>query len=121
MPKTNLTSQQKKEVKKEINKEKEKLEEKLKKEEEKLHKKLFSHAINGAGKFKNEFSKSLNTAIVAAFGFLIALAWRDVISEWISAITSVNPVKGKLIEAIIITMLAVIGILLISKLIPKKE
>jgi hypothetical protein len=111
--KKELNLQQKKEVKKEVQKEKEKL-------EEKFHKRLFSHAINGAGKFKNEFSKSLNTAMIAAFGFLIALSWRDVISEWISEITSVSPVKGKLIEAIIITVVAVIGIILISKLIPKE-
>jgi len=60
-------------------------------------------------KFNLEIKKSMNTAIVAAFGFLMALAWRDVITEYINEITSISPVQGKLISAIIITLIGVIG------------
>ena len=60
-------------------------------------------------KFNLEIKKSMNTAIVAAFGFLMALAWRDVIIEYINELTSISPVQGKLISAIIITLIGVIG------------
>ena len=60
-------------------------------------------------KFNLEIKKSMNTAIVAAFGFLMALAWRDVITEYINELTSISPVQGKLISAIIITLIGVIG------------
>ena len=60
-------------------------------------------------KFNLEIKKSMNTAIVAAFGFLMALAWRDVITGYINEITSISPVQGKLISAIIITLIGVIG------------
>jgi ABC-type uncharacterized transport system YnjBCD permease subunit len=56
------------------------------------------------------------TAIVAAFGFLIALTWRDVITAWITKFSELSPVKGNLITAIIITIISVIGILIISRI-----
>lgn len=71
-------------------------------------------------KFKQEFNKSISTAIVAAFGFLIALVWKDVITEWVDTITSVSPVHGKLIEAVLVTLIAVIGILIVTKIFSEK-
>lgn len=68
-----------------------------------------------AKRFNLELKKSLNTAIVAAFGFLIALSWRDVITEYIGKITTLSPVQGKLISAIIITFIGVFGILIVAK------
>jgi hypothetical protein len=67
-------------------------------------------------KFKRELRKSLVTALVAAFGFLIALSWREVITLWIGKISAISPVKSSLVSAIIITIISVIGILIISKL-----
>jgi uncharacterized BrkB/YihY/UPF0761 family membrane protein len=64
---------------------------------------------------KNELKKSTNTAIVAAFSFLIALAWKDVITEYVNKITSVSPVQGTLISALIITVICVLGILITGK------
>ena len=74
-----------------------------------------------AKKFRQEIKKSMNTAIVAAFGFLIALAWRDVISEWVKKITEISPIQGKLIEALIITIIAVTGILIVTKIFSNSE
>ena len=66
-------------------------------------------------KFKNEFKKTTHTAIVAAFSFLIALSWRDLISEYIIQLTALSPIGGKWVSAIIVTFLGVLGILIVSK------
>ncbi len=66
-------------------------------------------------KFKRELKKSTTTAIVAAFGFLIALTWRDVISEGITKISQASPVQNSLISALIITVISVLGILIVSR------
>jgi hypothetical protein len=70
---------------------------------------------NSAIKFKKELKKSVNTALVAAFGFIIALSWRDVVTESVNKISELSPLKGKIIHALIVTLLSVIGILLITK------
>lgn len=67
-------------------------------------------------RFRKELFNSLNTAIVAAFGFLIALTWKDVITEAVSKIEQVSPMKGKLISAALITIICVLGILISTKL-----
>jgi len=64
--------------------------------------------------------KSTNTAIVAAFGFLIALSWRDLIKGHVETITGASPIQGQLIETIIITIIAVLGIMLATKFLSKK-
>ena len=67
-----------------------------------------------AKKFNNETKKALNTALIAAFGFLIALTWRDVITEYVNKLTAISPVQGKLISATIITLVGVLGILIVT-------
>jgi hypothetical protein len=71
--------------------------------------------------FRKEFRKSLTTGIIAAFGFLIALVWKDVITEFVNNITNKSPLQGKLISAIIVTGICVLGILIISKMNPKEK
>jgi len=71
--------------------------------------------------FEKELKRSISTAIIAAVGFILALAWRDVLTEYIETITSVSPIQGKLISALIITILAVIIILLVSHFLKVKE
>lgn len=92
-------------------------------EEKELTKKerLKLKAKAAAKKFKLELKKSISTAVVAAFGFLIALSWRDVITESISKIENLNPLKGGLISAIIITVISVIGILIVTKIFSVSE
>ncbi len=72
-------------------------------------------------KFRGEFKKSIITALVAAFGFLISLAWRDVIVEAVDKITALTPLHGKIISAIVITIISVIGILIITKVFSEKD
>ncbi|MAG50085.1 hypothetical protein CL621_00400 [archaeon] len=78
-------------------------------------------------KFRKAFRKHSITAIVAALGFLIALSWRDFISDTVNTIVSSLGVSEKLylyklLSAIIITILAIVGIMIISKLeIKEKE
>jgi hypothetical protein len=72
-------------------------------------------------RFNMELKKSLNTAIVAAFGFLMALVWRDVITEWVNEISASSPVKGKLITAIIVTLISVLGIMIVTKFLSEKN
>jgi hypothetical protein len=86
-------------------------------ENEKLSKSqlLKLKAKQSALSFKRELKKSVTTALAAAFGFLIALSWREVITSWIEKISSFSPIKGNFISAILITIISVIGILLVSK------
>ncbi len=101
----------------------EKLEEKKEELEEeiKTQKKLTQKAKASAKRFNDEFKKSLNTAVVAAFSFLIALAWRDLITEYVSKATSFSPIQGHLITALIVTIIAVIGIIITTSLLTKEE
>ena len=59
--------------------------------------------------------KEVLTAIVAAFGFLIALTWKDVITEYVNTLVTFSPIQGKLISATIVTLIAVIGIIIVTK------
>lgn len=72
-------------------------------------------------KFLKEFKKQSAVAIVAAFGFLIALSWRDFITELVNKIVENLGVETslylyKLLVALIITAISIIGIVLASKL-----
>jgi len=78
--------------------------------------KLKLKAKNSAIKFKRELKKSVLIAITAAFGFLIALSWKELITEFVQNISRTNPLQGKLIETITITLISVLGILIITKL-----
>ncbi len=69
---------------------------------------------------RNETKKYTITAIVAGFGFLIALVWRDTIKEYVKILVtrlsiSGNPALVSLYTAIITTLIAVIGIMIITK------
>ena len=74
-----------------------------------------------ASRFRNEFKKAMLTAITAAFGFLIALVWRDVITEYVNIVAENSPVQGKLVSALIVTIICVIGIVLLSYLTAEKQ
>lgn len=56
--------------------------------------------------FRSELKKAFVTAIIAAFGFLTAFAWRDVASELVDKIETISPVQGKIITALIVTILS---------------
>lgn len=89
--------------------------EKIKAEE--IHEK----AKKGIHTFKKEFKKEMNTAILAAFGFLIALVWKDVITNWVNNISEQSPLHGPLISALGVTVICVLGIMLFSRILKNEE
>ncbi|MBT4334503.1 hypothetical protein HON86_00385 [Candidatus Woesearchaeota archaeon] len=70
----------------------------------------------GHSAYKKELKKTLLTTMVAAFGFLLAISWREVLGEYIAVVTSLSPVQGSLIEAGFITIIVVFGILIFTKI-----
>ena len=74
-----------------------------------------------AKEFNKEFRKAINTAIMAAFGFLIALVWKDVITEFVDGISQKSPVQGKLFSALLVTIICVFGILIVTKVFSEKQ
>ena len=77
---------------------------------QKVKDKLKAHA----GSLKSEFKKQTSTAIMAAFGLIIALSWKDVITFYVGKIEFVKE-YGLLATAVVMTIISVVGILLISK------
>ncbi len=74
-----------------------------------------------AQRFNKELKKALYAALIAAFGFLIALVWRDLIQSWVNKIASASPIKGQLISALIVTIICVLGILIVTRCLKEKE
>ena len=66
-----------------------------------------------------EIRKIVSTALITAFGLVIALTWQNVISQYAKEIIALSPIQGALISAIIITVLGIIGILIITSLFKK--
>lgn len=91
----------------------------LKKEISKL-KRIENKARTSALIFKDQFNKSLFTAIVTASGLILAFSWQAVISELISKFLPTTPYQSKLLQAIIVTFIVVIVILIFSRF-QKKE
>ena len=91
------------------------------KENEKLKREIIKLKLRESGKeFRKEFNRSANTAIIAAFSFLIALAWKDVITGAVEKIEELSPMKGTLVSALIVTFISVIGILITTKMLREK-
>jgi 23S rRNA pseudoU1915 N3-methylase RlmH len=95
------------------------LEEEIKILKEKTKKESHERVIAQASALKNEYKKHVSTAITTAFGLVIALVWKDVITILMPSITAPSllekyPVLASLYTAAIITAIAVIGILLVT-------
>jgi len=74
-----------------------------------------------AKRFNRELKKALYTAFLAAFGFLIALVWRDLIQVWVEKISATSPLHGQLISTLIVTFICVFGILIATRFLKVKE
>ena len=61
-----------------------------------------------AKRFSLEFKKTIDTALYTASGIIIAGAWKGVLDEWLGKI--ISPISGKIISALLITGICVIGI-----------
>jgi len=73
-----------------------------------------------AMEFRAQVRNSIVTALTAAFGFVIALFWRDAIQEGIDDILVSLNITGeaylyKVVAALIVTVIAVIGIMVVNK------
>ena len=126
-----LTAFQKKLVKKEVDKELKSAEKKIEKEveekvEARLHKKMAKELKKHSSFVASKFRDHATTAIIAALSFVIAIAWKDLIAKIIkeniklSAIET-YPYLAELYSAIIVTIVAVIGIIFISSWAVKKK
>ena len=93
--------------------------EELKNEKVKIS--LKERAKMHAREFNREFRIAVNTAVMAAFGFLIALVWKDVITEFVDKISSQSPVQGKLFSALIVTLICVLGIIILTRFFAEKN
>jgi len=67
--------------------------------------------------YKKEMKKAILTAIVSAFSFLIALSWRDFITNYIKMIS----IQSQFISVIVLTFLCVTGIYLTTKFFKEEE
>ena len=75
---------------------------------------------------EKETRKQVTTAVIAAFGFLIALVWKDAITlytnNFISFLKFPSPGSFQILyTAVITTFLSVIGIIVIGRINPTKE
>ena len=76
--------------------------------------------------FKHEVRKNTATALLAAFGFVIALVWRDAIKAGVDEILNAIGITGTgyiylIITALIVTVVCVAGILFFSRWSEKKQ
>ena len=83
-------------------------------ERREVGKMIASKALSHANTIKSEFKKQTSTAIMAAFGLIIALSWKDVITDLVDKIGFVKS-YGLLATAVILTIISILGILLVSK------
>ena len=79
-----------------------------------------------AKKLRKEFKKHIVTAIAAALGFLIALSWREPISNLTNYIINILGLQGEQIfyqflAAIIITIILVLALMIVVRWEVKEE
>jgi hypothetical protein len=76
--------------------------------------------ISASKKVKQEVRKNVAKAVLAAFGFMIALVWRDVVKEAVDKLIKIFSITGDgyvftLITAFVTTIVCVIGIIYFSR------
>jgi hypothetical protein len=91
-------------------------------EKVKPHKRIIEKTVA----FRNEFKNQVSTAMLAAFGFLIALVWRDFIEIIVKGSVSIEmlevyPYLAAFYTAVVVTVIAIIGIFLVSRWAKKEE
>jgi uncharacterized membrane protein YdbT with pleckstrin-like domain len=87
---------------------------------------FFEDTLEYAEKFHRKFRKQIVVSISAAFGFLIALSWREPISQLVDLMIKFSKLQGseiyiQLISATVVTIISVLGIMIISKWDVKKD
>jgi hypothetical protein len=91
----------------------------MKKKIKEVKRKVIEKTKNSANIFRKEFRERLILGITSALGFLIALTWREPLSEFISLIVKDLGIKQqiiyKFVSALIFTIIAVLILIFISK------
>lgn len=100
----------------EIKKQREEVRE-LKRERVTLHRDFKKYA----GVYVIETRRALATAILAAFGFLMALSWREYITELLNSVLGVGSVESSFVGAVVITLISVFGIIIVTRFLSVKE
>lgn len=101
-----LTKKQQEEVKKEVKRE-------LTKEiRERIHQETVF--------FRTQSKQQVATAVIAAFGFLLALSWRDIIAKIVNSLSNKDflsnyPYFADVYSITLITAISVAGIILVSR------
>lgn len=72
-----------------------------------------------AKEFQRELHKTIGSSLIAAFGLVIGLAWKEVVDTYI--LRFISPEQSKLLTAIVITVLAVAAIMIISKILTNED
>tara|TARA_Y100000310_G_scaffold264470_1_gene275103 strand:+ start:1582 stop:1905 length:324 start_codon:yes stop_codon:yes gene_type:complete len=104
----------------------EKLTKKEKKIVEKEIRKRLRNRIGGAAKrFHVAFKKQIVVAVSAALGFLVALSWREPIKEVVDLLINKLGLAGaigfKFLSAVVVTLIAVVALMIVSKWTSEKE
>jgi hypothetical protein len=76
--------------------------------------------LSGVRKVQQEIRKNIAKSVLAAFGFMIALVWRDVVKEGVDRLIAWSNLNGDgylftLITAFVTTVICVIGIIYFSR------
>lgn len=87
--------------------------------------KIDDRVIHLSKKVGMEVKKNIATAILAAFGFMIALVWRDVVKEGVNRLVALFGAGGQgfwfsVATAVITTIICVLGIIYFSRWSEKK-
>ena len=72
-------------------------------------------AARKAGRFSREFFVTVISVVTTAFGVVVALAWNTALSEWLKTLQKGTQTIGYFIYALLITFLAVIAIVILSR------
>ena len=81
--------------------------------------------LDASRKLRNEIRKNMATAILAAFAFMIALVWRDVVQQGVEKLVEYLNLQGDgytftVITALFTTIICVLGIVYFSRWSEKK-
>ncbi len=85
-----------------------------------VRKEMEKRFIKKATSFTNEFKKQFAAAITTAFGLVTALTWKDTITMFLGSfdtrfLPAEAPIIAQTYSAVLITILATLGILAVSK------
>jgi uncharacterized membrane protein YdbT with pleckstrin-like domain len=73
-------------------------------------------AAKRASRFSREFVVTVFAVLTTAMGFVVALAWNTALSTWLSQFTLGARIYGLFIYAVSVTFLAVVVIILLTRL-----